>query len=140
MSFAKLLRAWFARLAGLFHKKQRDAEFAAELESHLQLHIEDNLRRGMTPEGARRHALMKLGGLEQTRENYRNRRGVPVLEALVLNLRFGARMLLKSPGFGRKELHGDRHHAGLVYVSRTARATMDARLPRGIAQRNAVSG
>lgn len=98
MSFAKLLRAWFARLAGLFHKKQRDAEFAAELESHLQLHIEDNLRRGMTPEGARRHALMKLGGLEQTRENYRNRRGVPVLEALVLNLRFGARMLLKSPG------------------------------------------
>ena len=99
MSFAKLLRAWFQRLAGLFYKKQREAEFAAELESHLQLHIEDNLRSGMTPETARRDALMKLGGLEQTKENYRDRRGLPLLETAFQNLRFALRVLRKSSGF-----------------------------------------
>ncbi|HKW31454.1 MAG TPA: ABC transporter permease [Candidatus Acidoferrum sp.] len=92
------MRAWFLRFHGFFRKPQHDAEFTVELESHLQLHIEDNLRRGMTPETARREALMKLGGVEQTKENYRDRRGLPLLEALFLNLRFGSRMLLKSPG------------------------------------------
>jgi predicted permease len=94
----KSLRASFQRLAGVLRKPQREAEFIAELDSHLQLHIEDNLRAGMTPEAARRHALLKLGGIEQTKENYRDRRGLPALEALLHNLRFGFRMLVKSPG------------------------------------------
>jgi len=94
----KSLRAWFQRLVGLFRKPQRDAEFAAELDSHLQLHFEDNLRAGMTPEAARRDALLMLGGIEQTKENYRDRRELPVLEALLHDLRFGFRMLLKNPG------------------------------------------
>ena len=98
MSFANWVRAGFYRLADIFRKPQRDAEFTAELESHLQLHVEDNLRAGMTPEAARRDALLKLGGIEQTRETYRDRRGLPVLEATLQNLRFGFRMLLKSPG------------------------------------------
>lgn len=98
MSFVKGLRRWLQRFSGLFRKRPRDAEFAAELESNLQLHIEDNLRAGMTPEAARRDALMKLGGVEQTKENYRDRRGLPRVEALFQNLRFGSRMLLKSPG------------------------------------------
>jgi predicted permease len=94
----KSSRAWFQRLSGVFRKQRHDAELAAELDSHLQLHIEDNLRAGMTPEAARRNALLKLGGLEQTKENYRERRGLPVAEALAQDLRFGFRMLLKSPG------------------------------------------
>ena len=98
MSFAKSLRSWFQRLGGHFHRRKRDAEFSSELESHLQFHIADNLRAGMTPEAARRDALMKLGGVEQTKETYRDRRGMPVLEALLQNLRLGVRMLLKSPG------------------------------------------
>lgn len=98
MSFAKSLRSWFQRLGGHFRRRKRDAEFSSELESHLQLHIEDNLRAGMTLEEARRDALLKLGGVEQTKETYRDRRGMPVLEALLQNLRFGVRMLLKSPG------------------------------------------
>ncbi|MBZ5554468.1 MAG: permease prefix domain 1-containing protein [Acidobacteriia bacterium] len=69
------LRAWFRRLAGLFNKTRRDHELASELESHLQMHIEDNLRSGMIPAEARRQAILRLGGIEQVKERYRDRRG-----------------------------------------------------------------
>jgi macrolide transport system ATP-binding/permease protein len=95
----KQLRAWLLRLGELFRKARRDRELAAELESHLQLHIEDNLRAGMTAAEARRQALIKLGGLEQTKEIARDRRGLSILEALIQDLHFGARMLRKNPGF-----------------------------------------
>jgi predicted permease len=93
------LRAWFLRLGSSFRKGQRDQDIATELENHLQLHIEDNLRAGMNPEEARRQALLKLGGVEQTRENYRDRRGLPLLETLLQDLRFGVRMLRQNLGF-----------------------------------------
>jgi len=93
------LRAWFLRLTASFRKQRRDREFAAELENHLQLHVEDNLRAGMSHEEARRYALIKLGGLEQTKEMLRDRRGLPMLEVLLQDLRFGVRMLRKNRGF-----------------------------------------
>ena len=71
------LRALFLRLVELFRRAPRERELADEMESHLQLHIEDNMRRGMSPAEARREAIMKLGGVEQTKENYRERRGLP---------------------------------------------------------------
>jgi putative ABC transport system permease protein len=95
----KALRAWLLRVVGVVGGGRSDRELSAELESHLQLHVDDNLRAGMTPEEARRRAVLALGGLERTKEEYRDRRGLPALESLVRDLRYGFRTLLKSPGF-----------------------------------------
>ena len=107
------LRAWFLRLGGLFHRERRDRELAEELESHIQLHMEDNLRAGMTPEEARRDALISLGGVESVKEAYRDQRGVPWLETMIRDLRYGARMLWKNPGFHRRgRAHARARHWG----------------------------
>jgi hypothetical protein len=93
------LRALLLRLGGLLAKEPRDRELAEEMESHLQLHIEDNLRAGLSPAEARREAIMKLGGIEQTKENYRERRGLPLLETTFQDCRYALRLLQKNPGF-----------------------------------------
>jgi macrolide transport system ATP-binding/permease protein len=95
----KMLRAWCIRLAGIFSRGRREGEIADELSSHLQMHVDDGVRAGMAPEEARREAVLKLGGLESTRQAYRERGTVPFLETLGQDLRFAARQLRKSPGF-----------------------------------------
>jgi predicted permease len=93
------LRAFFIRIAGIFGKSKRDRELSAELESHLQLHIDDNIRAGMTPQEARRRAIIKLGGIESTKESYRDRRSIPIIETTLQDIHYGARSLVKNPGF-----------------------------------------
>src|ERR1700752_4211952 len=90
------LRAWWLRFKGLFHQND---DFADELESHLQMHIDDNIRAGMSSPEARRVAVMKLGGLDQTKEAYRDRSTIPILESMVQDLRFTLRQLRKNPAF-----------------------------------------
>ena len=63
---ARQVRGWFVRLAGALGGGASDRELAEELESHLQLHVEDGVRAGLQPEEARRQALVKLGGVAAT--------------------------------------------------------------------------
>ena len=94
----KWLRAWSIRFAGLFSSGKRK-EFSEELESHLQMHIDDNLRAGMTPEQARRDAMIKLGGVESVQEAYSEQGTIPMVESLLQDVRFAIRQLTRNPGF-----------------------------------------
>ena len=93
------LRSLWRRLLGIVPSQQREQEFAAELDSHLELHIADNLRAGMTPREARRHAILTLGGVETTRQAYRNQATLPLVEDTLHDIRFGIRQLARNPGF-----------------------------------------
>jgi predicted permease len=76
-----------------------ERELDAELSSHLQLHVDDNLRRGLRPDEARRQALLQLGGLEQTKERIRDQRSLPFFEVLFQDARYAFRVLRKSSTF-----------------------------------------
>ena len=93
----RAMRAFLSRLRGLVDNERKDRELAEEMEAHLQMQIADNLRAGMTPEAARRDALLKSGGLELAKEACRDRRGLPVLETVLRDLRHAARILRRSP-------------------------------------------
>jgi predicted permease len=86
------------RLCGLLRKPQGDTDFEAELASHLAMHTDDFIRAGLSSEEARRQALIRLGGAEQTRQAYRERRGLPWLEELVRDLAYSLRRLVRRPG------------------------------------------
>ena len=93
------VRGFFARLAGLFGRTRQERDLSEELESHIQMHVDDAVRGGMTPEEARREAVRKLGGLDVTKEAVRDRRRLPFFERAWQDLRFAARSLGKNPGF-----------------------------------------
>lgn len=94
----KTLRSLWSRLTGFVRPGAREQDFADELQSHLDLHIDDNIRAGMTPAEARRHALAKLGSVSATTQAHRERRGLPLLDALLFDMKLGTRMLVKYPG------------------------------------------
>src|SRR5256886_7040116 len=93
------LRAWFSRFFGLFQKDKRDAEMAEEMQSHLDLLTERNIAAGMLPHEARNAALRQFGGVEQIKEVARDQRVLRWADEFVQDVRFGARMLWRTPGF-----------------------------------------
>ena len=95
----KSLRRLWMRFRNLFAEGRLDRELTDELDSHLQMHIADNLRAGMSPVEARRSALIKLGGLDQTKQLCRDQRAITWLETLSRDASFGFRMLLKNRSF-----------------------------------------
>lgn len=93
------LRAWLVRLTSLFRSNSREREMVDELEANLQLHIDDNIRSGMTPEEARRVALVKFGPVEAIKEEWRDRAGIPFVERLLQDVRYGLCRMRRRPAF-----------------------------------------
>jgi predicted permease len=91
------LRAFWLRLTGTIRATDHRDEFQDELAAHIAMHTDDGIRAGLGPEEARRQALIRLGGVEQTRQAYRERRGLPSLESLARDLRYSLRTLAKHP-------------------------------------------
>jgi len=92
------LRILWSRLRSLFLKRRLEDELSDEVQSHIEMQIEDHLRQGLSPEEARYRALRKFGGVEQMKETYRDRRSLIGMETFVRDLRYAFRMLRRSPG------------------------------------------
>jgi hypothetical protein len=93
------LQTFWSRCVAFFGERKLDYELDEELLAHMELAVEENLRRGMSPQDARRAALLKFGGVAQIKESYRRQRGLPFVDALVQDMRFGTRQIRRSPGF-----------------------------------------
>lgn len=93
------LREAFHRVRSFFRSEQLDHEVQEEMASHLEMAVEENLRRGMSAEEARRQALVRFGGVEQALEEHRESRTLPGVDVLRQDLRFTFRMLRRDSGF-----------------------------------------
>jgi hypothetical protein len=87
------------RVRSLFRRHAVERDLSDELQYHLEQKTRDHVTSGLTRDEARRKALREFGGLEQSKENCRDTRRVSVVETLVQDVRFGARLLSRSPGF-----------------------------------------
>src|SRR5215216_3938790 len=92
---SNLLRRWRA----LIHRDEMEQELDDEMRFHLERDIEQNITTGMTPEDARYAALKSFGGVDQSKEECRNARGVDLIENTVRDITYSLRVLLKSYGF-----------------------------------------
>ncbi|MDB4968079.1 MAG: macrolide transporter ATP-binding/permease protein [Myxococcales bacterium] len=87
---------WLRRLGATLDPRARERDLAEELESHLQLDVDERVRHGADPESARREALLALGGVEPTKERVRDQSRLRALESIVQDVRFALRTLAKD--------------------------------------------
>ena len=99
MSILEFVTVTLSRIRSKLHPRRVDEDFRKELPLHLELLTEDNIRHGMTPAEARRQACLRLGGVDQLREINLEMQGLPFIETLIQDTRYGWRVLHKSPGF-----------------------------------------
>ena len=95
----KYISAVLARIAGVFTGRRADADLREEFQAHLEMETAENIRRGMNPDEARRHAMMASGGLAAATEAVRDQRGLPWIESVAADIKYALRTLRHSPAF-----------------------------------------
>ena len=93
------MRVLFSKLMAMLRRRSLDQDFDAEVEAHLEMLVEQNISRGLTPDEARRAALRGMGNVTRVKESQRESRGLPQIETLFADLKYGARTLRANPGF-----------------------------------------
>ena len=96
MSLWSRIRSWSR---AIFRRTRMESEMETELRFHIDMFAEELVRRGVSREEAMRRARIEFGGIERAKEEGRGARGVSLLDQMIQDLRFGARMFRKSPGF-----------------------------------------
>ena len=94
----RILRRFLARLLNLTATPAQDDRLKEEIEGHIAMQTQENIRAGLSPVEARRRAILKFGGVEGIKQEYRARRGLPLVENFLQDVRFAIRGLRRTPG------------------------------------------
>ena len=93
------LRRFIKRLSSLATRRKDEKRLRAEIEAHIALQTDENIRAGLSAEDARREAVWKFGPVEAVKETYREQRGLPSIETFIQDTRYALRRLLTAPAF-----------------------------------------